>query len=539
MKTWLAVVFFLAAPVEAQDALDRALAAELGRAKADLRDEGYPGIYYAAADAWDFEDRQAWAQLGRPVARTEQRQRIVLFDVRVGGPALDNHPLEPKSDYAGQSVPWSEDEGALRHVFWRLLDGAYKTASADYLRKKALRVQKGKADYDADDLAAEPAHRRRLAPPAPADPSALLSAAAAALSEPLRAAPGVLFAGSSAQWSRSYKRRRDSDGAAVDSVDELAVAELTVEGVAADGMRQSVVRKFLAGSAGALPSEDALRAAGVSAREELSELLAASSTAPFHAPALVDQDVAGALILSLALRLTGEELRNPAGAQTFRGRFGERVLPEDLSLSDDPLQGAFRGRELVGRYDYDDQGVPARRAVLIERGRLTGLLMSRYAAKGHARSNGHARSAPGRIPLAAPANLLLTTSKPRPASELLARLRAQCRRRGLPYGLWIRGAGSWSQEQGGGGQGSIRVKGGVWLVAADTGALTRVRDLDLVGTPLVLLGGILAAGDDARVWSDSVQGVPISVAAPSLLLGDAELQRSQAQPEKPPLLPAP
>ncbi len=539
MSLLLAAAFLLAGPAGAEDALERALSAELGRAKRELRDEGFSPVYYAAADVWDFEERQAWAQLGRPVAETYQKQRLALFDVRVGARDLDNHPLEPKADYLGQSVPFADDEAALRHAFWRLLDNAYKTASGDYLRKKALRVQKGKADYDADDLAPEPAHRRLLPALAPADAAPVLAASVSAITEPLRGAPGVLFAGSNAQWARAHKRRRDTDGAAVDIYDELVVVDLAVEGVAPDGMRQIVNRELFARTLGAAPDAEALRAAGRSAREELAALLAAPSTAPFNAPALVDPDVAGALFLSLAQRLTGEEIRNPAGAQTFRGRLGERVLPEDLSLSDDPRRREFRGRPLLGGYDYDDQGVPARRASLIERGRLTGLLMSRYAAKGFPRSNGHARSTPGRIPLAAPANLLLSTSRPVSEADMLARLREATRRRGLAHGLWIKGVNSWSQEQGGGGQGSIRVKAGVWLVPADGAAPLRVRDLDLVGTPLVMLGGILAAGDDARVWSDSLGGTPVSVAAPSLLLSDAELQRSPAQPEKLPLLPAP
>jgi TldD protein len=523
----------------AADALDRALSAELTRAKKELKDEGFDGIYYASADVWDFSERAAWSQLGSPVALTGQDQRLVLFDVRVGSPALDNHPLEPKADYLGQAVPMTEDEKGLRHAFWRLLDGAYKTASGDYLRKRALRVQKGKADYDADDLAPEPPHTRRLPPPPPKDPAPALKAAVIAVTEPLRGAAGVVFAGANAQWSRSAKRRRDTAGAAVDSLDEDLILELDVEGIAPDGMRQSVHRELFARRPETLPQAEALAAFGASARDELAALLAAPSTAPFNAPALVDPEVAGALTLALAMRLTGEEIRNPSGAQTFRGRLGERVLPEQLSLVDDPTVAAHAGADLMGSYDYDDQGVPARRASLIEKGALKGLLLSRYAAKGFPRSNGHARAAPGRIPLASPANLFLTTSSPEPEAALLERLRQQCRARGLPYGLWLRGAQNWSQEQGGGGQGSIRVKSAVWLVSAETGALTRVRDLDLVGTPLVMLGGILAAGADARVWSDSPAGFPVSVVAPSLLLADAELQRAQAQPEKPPLLPAP
>jgi predicted Zn-dependent protease len=319
----------------------------------------------------------------------------------------------------------------------------------------------------------------------------------------------------------------------------LLLLQVSAEGVAADGMRQVASREFVLRSLDALPSSERLRQAGEQARAELDDLLAASTTAPFSAPALVDPQVAGALVLSMALRLTGEETRNPAGAQTFRGRVGERVLSEELSLVDDPRLASFGGKPLLGGYEFDDQGVPARRASLIENGKVAGYLLSRYVAKGFPRSNGHARATPGRIPLAAPANLILTARAQQPVDALLLRLREERRRRGLPHGLWIRGARQYAQEQGSGGQGSIRVKGGVWLVNAESGALTRMRDLDLVGTPLVMLGGILAAGNDATVWSDTPGGMPVSVVAPSLLLGDAELQRAQAQPEKPPLLPAP
>lgn len=521
------------------DALDLALTAELTRAKSELKDDGYDGIYYAAATTWDFEERSAWSHLGAPVAESAQRQRIALFDARVGSPALDNHPPEPKDEYLGQSVPMTGDEHSLRRAFWRILDQVYKGASADYLRKRAARVQKGRSDYDADDLAPEPPHRRRLPPPAPADPAPALREAAAALTQPLRGAPGVLFAGAHTQWERSFRRRRDTAGAAVDELDEGVLLEFDAEGVAPDGMRQVVHRELFARSPASIPPAERLRAEGAAIRDELAELLAAPSTAPFNAPALVDPEVAGALTLALALRLTGEESRNPAGAQTFRGRMGQRVLPEELSLADDPGASSFGGAELMGGYDFDDEGVPGRRVALIEKGRLAGLLMSRYAAKGFPRSNGHGRAAAGRRPMGHPANLFLSSARPVSEAELLGRLRAACLERGLTHGLWFRRPNGWSQEQGGGGQGSIRVRGGVWLVEAATGELTRVRDLDLVGTPLVLLSGILAAGDDARVWSDVVNNLAVSVVAPSLLLADAELQRAQAQPEKPPLLPAP
>jgi hypothetical protein len=49
---------------------------------------------------------------------------------------------------------------------------------------------------------------------------------------------------------------------------------------------------------------------------------------------------------------------------------------------------------------------------------------------------------------------------------------------------------------------------------------------------------LVAAGDDADATDVSLTA-PASVVAPSLLLAEAELQRSETKPEKPPILPAP
>ncbi len=129
---------------------------ELSRSKHELKDEGYPGIYFAALDVWDLADWDRWSAMGSPRAVAWMSQRIVLPDVRVGSPALDNHPDTPRGDYLGTPVSIADDEFALRHALWRIFDGAYKTATADFLRKQARVVSQGKADYDTDDLAPEP-----------------------------------------------------------------------------------------------------------------------------------------------------------------------------------------------------------------------------------------------------------------------------------------------------------------------------------------------------------------------------------------------
>jgi hypothetical protein len=525
-----------AAPPDA--GLERAISAELTRAKNELRDEGYPGIYYAALDVWDLEDWDRWDAEGAPRSETTMAQRIVFPDVRVGGPELDNHPVSPRADYFGTSVSLADDEFALRHALWRVLDQFYKAATADFLRKQERVVAQGKADYDTDDLAAEPAIVSTAARPASPWDRERLARLQDAVSEPFRRAPTLLNAESHASLRRLWLRRRDTEGTRVDSAEDSALIDIEAVALSPDGLRETVSRDWWAREPDALPSEAEMRRAGRALLADLDELRVAATTSPFSAPALLDPTVSAALVFALGQRLSGEEQRNPGGAQTFRGRVGARVLSESLTLVDDPTLPSFRGRPLFGHYGFDDEGVPARRVVLIERGVLKGFLLSRYPVKGFPRSNGHARAPLGQIPVGAPGSLFLTSSEPLPVDKLLARLREECRRQQKPYGLWVRDLRVAAQQQGGGGQGSIRFLARVDLVDAATGKTVRVRDLDLVGTPLVMAESVLAAGDDPEAADVNV-AAPASVVAPTLLLAEAELQRSETKPEKAPILPPP
>ncbi len=525
------------APETDAPALERAIQAELGRAKSQLKEDGYPPIYFAQLTVWDLADWDEWSVLGAPRAEATMAQRIALADVRVGSPALDNHPNSPRGDYLGTPIAMADDEFALRHALWRIFDEGYKNASADFLRKQAQLVSRGRAGYDTDDLSAQPP-TVSTSDAAPRGWSVeRLRRLDAALGDPLRAASGLLEAESHVGLRRLRTRLRGTDGLSVDKTDDWAKIEIEAVALSPDGLRETVSRDWHARVPEALPSEAELRRAGRDMVSDLAELRVAATTSPFSAPALLDPSAAAALVYTLGQSLSGEEQRNPNGAQTFRGRLGDRVLPETLTLVDDPSVDSFRGRLLFGAYDHDDQGVPARRAPLIERGVLRGFLLSRYPVKGFPLSNGHGRAPLGQMPTGVPGNLFLTTSRPLSAAQLLSALRDECRRQGKPYGLWIKNLRGWSQSSGGD-QGSIRMLADVYMIEAATGKSLRVRDLDAVGTPLVMAESELAAGEDPTV-SDVDAGAPASVVTPSLLLSEVELQRSETKPERAPILPPP
>jgi len=467
----LLAVLLVGAPASAQtgDNLERALSSELSRAMT-LQEEGYPTPYYLSLTALDTETWEERCQMGARGSRNEHHQRLVTPDLRVGSYALDNHPVAPPTGFAGRDVSEQDDEYSLRHGLWLALDGAYKSAAGDFLRKQALKVSRGRTEYDTDDFTREaPVVRPADRQPSPWDQDAL-DRLCLASSRVFRGEPGLLSGESSVRLTRTWSRLRDSEGARVDSGRDVVEIQLEAVSISTDGMKHFASRSYAAAAPAQLPSIETTEKDAARMVDDLKALSVAATTSPFSAPALFDPEASAAAVLAIAQRMSGEEQRNPNGAQTFKGKLGKRVLPADLTLVDDPTLATYRETPLAGHYEFDDQGRPPQRVPLVERGELKNFLLSRYPVVGFSKSNGHGRAFPGYAPEGAPGSLFLSSSKPVAQAKLLARLREECRKRGKPYGLWIRGLRTFVQQQGAGGQGSIRfMPAALYLVEAATG----------------------------------------------------------------------
>ena len=83
----------------------------------------------------------------------------------------------------------------------------------------------------------------------------------------------------------------------------------------------------------------------------------------------------------------------------------------------------------------------------------------------------------------------------------------------------------------------------IYKVDPQTGEETPVRDIEIVGTPLVSINKIIATGDDYAVFNGFCGAesgyVPVSTVAPSILVSEMEFQRNSSRKEKLPLLPPP
>jgi TldD protein len=173
------------------------------------------------------------------------------------------------------------------------------------------------------------------------------------------------------------------------------------------------------------------------------------------------------------------EADNEDRSRSIRTHFqiGSEVAASPLSVVDDPtLPG------LPGSYDYDDEGTPAERTVLIREGTLCGKLHNlRTAQKAGVRSNGHGRASS----FAAEPIVRCSNTMVLPGSQTVEQLIAE-----TPRGVFLRGVGGGMTY---GDTFSYRVCGG-WNI--ENGRLTSpVANLTIRGKVSEFLRNVRGVGD--------------------------------------------
>src|ERR1700728_5047022 len=68
----------------------------------------------------------------------------------------------------------------------------------------------------------------------------------------------------------------------------------------------------------------------------------------------------------------GKNARTTGG---FAASYKSRVLPDFISVVSDPTISSYKGESLLGHYEIDDEGVPAHRDSVIEKGSLADYLI--------------------------------------------------------------------------------------------------------------------------------------------------------------------
>jgi predicted Zn-dependent protease len=278
---------------------------------------------------------------------------------------------------------------------------------------------------------------------------------------------------------------------------------------------------------------------------DLKALRAAPAAEPFAGPAMLSGKAAAVFFHEvLGHRLEGHRQRSEQEGQTFTKKLSQQVLPEFLSVVDDPTQRQLSGLSLSGSYEFDDEGIPARRVEVIQNGVLKSFLMSRMPVTNFLKSNGHGRAQPGMMPTGRQGNLIVTSSKTVKDAELRLKLIEEVKRLGKPYGLFFEDVqGGFTLTTRFAPQAFQVFPVMVWRVYPDGRPDELVRGVDIVGTPIASLNRILLTGDTTQVFNGicgaESGSVPVSAAAPAMLFSEMEVQKRAHPRNRPPILTPP
>jgi predicted Zn-dependent protease len=536
-----------------------ALAAELDRAKGQLRLGDNEPPFFLGLQLKEYDSREISGRFGAVYEDHERRYRNLLADVRVGSYEFDS-TADPDAlgfdfDFDGggysadKALPLDDSPVALRRSVWLVVDEQYKKALAAYLKKRSKEVYRPE-DKD------RPSSFSREAPVTDVEPARPFAFDRKAWAEEVRRVTGglreepVIFdASMRVTGDKLVRLLATSEGARLVTEQVIFGLHVSAYARAPDGMLLENGRDFYGAREADLPRGPALDREVGKLVAELRALQKAPLVDPFTGPALLSPEATGVLFHeAVGHRLEGERQDDENEGRTFKGQVGRSILPDWLSIIDDPTLAHFRLGDapvpLNGFYRFDEQGVRAQPVTLIEAGVLRGYLLSRRPVVGFTSSNGHGRSAGNRMPVARMANLWVKPLKTVPDAQLKQMLVDEARRQGKPYGIYVTDITGGNTNTASSGyqafKGSSRL---AYRIDAKTGAEELMRGVEIVGTPLSSTNKLLAMGDRYGIFNGFCGAesgyVPVSTVAPAALLGEIELQRTRKDIGRPPLLPPP
>ncbi|MBR0298116.1 MAG: TldD/PmbA family protein [Bacteroidales bacterium] len=196
------------------------------------------------------------------------------------------------------------------------------------------------------------------------------------------------------------------------------------------------------------------------------------------------------------------------GQSIFEGRLGSKICNENITIVDD---GTIKGNR--GSINFDDEGVPAQRTVMVDKGVLTSFLHDRISARAlGVQPTGNGRRENFRCAPIPRMRATYMESGPDSSADIISSVK-----KGIYVDEFSNG-----QVKIGEGDFTFYVKSGYLI---ENGHLTApVKDINIIGNGPQALSDIVAVGCDAKIddgaWTcGKEQSVPVSCGIPTVLVG--------------------
>ena len=549
----------------------RAMLDELNRSKT-LQLSSLDKPYFIAIASDDAESLDITASLGGLLSSSNAHVRMPEVRVRVGSYSLDNTNSVFSTSAAFGALPVDDNYEAIRTALWLITDQRYKISAEEIARKRNALREIADPAKTPDFAPGSPLQLLQPIPPLNLD-RAHWETVVRNLSARFRSHEAITSSSVRMRAISSGFRLVTTEGTIVRVPQSLGQVDIRDAGITADGAGIWNHRFIVVLQPSGLPSEQELQKDVDAVATETEALLKAPAAEDYSGPVLFEGEAAAemmAQVLTDATRLPRKPVAPPemqGEGQVLDGvwssRTGSKVTPDWLTIVDDPSQRTFNGEPLAGQYDVDEEGVPAGRVTLVDKGTLKGFLLSRQPVRTFNASNGHARL-PGAWGAELPVfgNVFVNASQTVPESQMRAKLIEKIKAAGLKYGVVIRRLDFPStadieelkamvaQLRKGGSTRSLTAPLLAYRLYAD-GHEELVRGFRFKDFSAKDLRDVDAASDHPFVlnyenngssfgWANATSAATTSsVICPSLLFDSVDLDRAQGDGAKPPLVPAP
>jgi TldD protein len=526
-----------------------AMKAELDRSMKALGAQD-PAAYYIGYTLTDSQRATVSGSNGALLQSEANRNRWLEVSVRTGSYDLDDtHKVDgrqPPTGGPGTNAPLDDDPEVLRRAIWLETDKQYRAAA-----EALIKIKTGKEVKVQTEEGRAPDFSREK----PQDFTG----------------PWVSYSLDRKPWEqkvRDYTAYFRKSTAVINSIVTFTALaqntmqlssegtqlqfgqiryrlELFIQGKAGDGMDINRYYNFDWVNPSEAPDDKAVYAAADQLRKEMEGLVASPLNDPTVGPALLTGRAAAVFFHEVfGHRAEGHRQKDVNEGQTFAKKVGEPILPDFLSVVDDPTKKKLGNQDLLGFYQYDDEGVAAQRVVLVDHGVLKNFEMSRSPLADFPHSNGHGRRQLGAAPVSRQGNLIVESTKTVTNAQLRAKLVELIKQQNKPFGLLIDDIAGGFTFTGRGQPQAFQVEPlVVYKIFPDGRPDELVRGVDIVGTPLAALTKLVATGDTPEVFNGYCGAesgyVPVSAAAPAILTSELEVQKKQSSTDRPPILPPP
>jgi TldD protein len=511
------------------DPVLQAMLAEIERSKEHLKMDGVQAPYFIEYRLVDIGGEAASAVFGALESDQHSRARIFRVTVRIGDYKQDSYFRNGigVADFA----PYENDILALRQQLWNATDRAYKAAGESYAAKLSLAKQITMEHTTNDFAAATPLVS--IEPVAKVDlDTAKWKNAIADASALYAKYPDVQSVSALLRFASENIYIVNTEGTVARRGWTQYFISTYASTQADDGMRLARSPFVMVSDVNELPSPEKFVADANASLESLKQLrLAPIVDEEYRGPVLFDADAADDVFADLVgNNVDGPKPEPGASARTtgdFASSYKSRVLPDFVTIVDDPTQKSFQGHSLLGSYAFDDEGVKAAAVTVVANGTLTNYLIGRAPIRDFPASNGHGRAAPGGPATPNIGNLFLQSTKTMPLADLKKKLIAMCQDEGKPYGYYVQTLGD---------ELSPRLLYRVWVKDGKEelvrGAVFNELDTRELRNDLILTG-------DAPLVRNREGNVPTTVIAPAMLFDELEVKRADATKDTLPDYPPP